>query len=150
MIVGGLLLLDALVIACFGFGAYHKKSAFLGYVAGAFAGLIALVVAAGALLLAVRRRRFGPAPTNLTRNDVLGVVFAGGLGLNAVVILALHGVAADLETLVVGALGAGGLGPALWVMYRLVTTARPLRAHPDLARERMWFDTNHEFPPYGQ
>jgi hypothetical protein len=138
-------LLDALVIACFGFGAYHKR-----YVAGAFAGLIALVVAAGALPLAVRRRRFGPAPTNLTRNDVLGVVFAGVLGINAVVILALHGVVANLETLIIGVLGAGGLGPALWVTYRLVTTARPLRAHPDLARERMWFDTNHEFPPYGQ
>jgi len=88
--------------------------------------------------------------TNLTRNDVLGVVCAGALGLNAVVILVLHGVGANLATLIIGALGAAGLGPTLWVTYRLVTSARPLCAQPDLARERMWFDTNHEFPPYGQ
>ena len=150
LIVGGLLVLDASVIACFRFGPYHTPSAFLTCVAASFVGLIGILVAAGALLLGVRRRRFGHAPTNLTRNDVLGVVFGAILGIDAVAILALHGVAANRETLITGAFAAGGLGPVLWVVYRLVTTAKPLRARPDIHHERLCFDTNHEFPPYGQ
>jgi hypothetical protein len=148
LVVGGLLVLDAFVIAWFGFGPYRTASELIGYGAGSFAGLIALLVAAGASLLGVRRRRFGRAPTHLTRNDVLSLVFAGVLGGNAVVILALRGVRADLETLAIGGLGAGGLGLVLWVGYRLVTTAQPLRAHPDIGHRRKWFDWNHELPPH--
>lgn len=143
-------MLDAFVIAFFGFGPYQAPSAFLTYVAGSLVGLVALLVVIGAALLGVRRRRFGHAPTNLTRNDVLGVVFAAVLGSDAIAILALHGVAANLETVITCAFAAAGLGPVVWVVHRLVTSAQPLRANPDIHHERRWLDTNHEFPPYGQ
>jgi hypothetical protein len=148
LLTGGLLALDAVAIAVFWLGPLHQASTFVACSAGVLAGLVAIFVAAGVALRSVRRRRFGPAPTNLTRNDVLGVVFASVLGIDALVILALRGVRPDLATLILGALAAGGLGRVLWVTYRLVTSARPLRARPDLQEGRGLLDTNHEFPPY--
>ena len=144
--IGALLLIGAFAITWAGWGG-PDRAAFFAYLAAWFAGLGGVVLATIAAIRAVRRRRFGRAPANLTMEDVLAGVGAATAAIGGLAVLLVRGPGADVGSAIALGLALGGGTAVARMLRRLITERWPYPRRRDVLTWKRSFDAGYSFPP---